>query len=480
VGFFSRLENRARLVNSLVCAGLDPHISELRQPTATSMYDFCIRIIEATADLVAAFKPNLAFFTAFGWQGMETLQRVIAAIPPDVPVILDAKFGDISSTAEAYAETAFSILRANAITANPYLGQDSLTPFLHDPEKGVFLLCRTSNPGASDIQDLSVVKYQEQEELVSIITEYELVADLAQKWNVQDNLGLVVGATNPDALLRVRRWAPELWILAPGIGAQGGDLAQTLKYGLRGDKHGLLLPVSRAISQAQDARQAVISLRDEINHLRDTAVLWKSETIETQRDGLADGLLNAGCVRFGQFTLKSGVQSPIYFDLRRLVSYPNLLVCVAKVMIQLLSRLSFDRVAAIPYAAIPIATAISIESNWPMIYPRREVKTYGTKAQIEGICRPGETAVLIDDLATTGGSKFEAIEKLHSAELNVRDVVVLIDRQSGAAQALAQKGYKLHTVYSLTQLMDYWLRTNQITSEQHMAVKEFIAHTKTD
>jgi len=444
------------------------------------MYDFCIRIIEASADLVAAFKPNLAFFTAFGWQGMDTLQRVIAAIPQDVPVILDAKFGDIASTAEAYAKTAFSILGADAITANPYLGHDSLAPFLHDPNKGVFLLCRTSNPGASDIQDLSVIKYQEQKELVSVIAEYEFVADLAQKWNVRDNLGLVVGATNPDALLRVRRWSPELWILAPGIGAQGGDLAQTLMYGLREDRLGLLLPVSRAISQAQNARQAVISLRDEINHLRGTAVRSKSENIETQRDILADGLLEAGCVRFGQFTLKSGIQSPIYLDLRRLVSYPDLLVWVSKVMIQLLNRLSFDRVAAIPYAAIPIATAISIESHWPMIYPRREVKSYGTKAEIEGVYRPGETAVVIDDLATTGGSKIEAIEKLQDAELNVQDVVVFIDRQSGAAQALAQKGYKLHAVYSLKQLMDYWLRTNQITSEQYLAVKEFLISTLTD
>ena len=149
---------------------------------------------------------------------------------------------------------------------------------------------------------------------------------------------------------------------------------------------------------------------------------------------LADGLLDAGCIKFGEFTLKSGLISPIYIDLRMLVSYPGLLAVVAQSYLPLLSGLQFSRIAGLPYAAIPIATAISLAGNYPMIYPRKEVKAYGTKAEIEGEYHPGETIVVIDDLATTGGSKFEAIEKLTGAGLVVKDVVVLVDRQSGAKE----------------------------------------------
>jgi uridine monophosphate synthetase len=144
---------------------------------------------------------------------------------------------------------------------------------------------------------------------------------------------------------------------------------------------------------------------------------------------LADALLGAGCIKFGQFTLKSGLISPIYLDLRQLVAFPRLLDDVAAAYVKILRRLSFDRLAALPYAALPIGTAVSLQGNWPMIYPRKEAKTYGTKADIEGIFQPGETVAVVDDLATTGGSKFEAIEKLTAAGLKVRDVIVLIDRQ---------------------------------------------------
>ncbi len=147
---------------------------------------------------------------------------------------------------------------------------------------------------------------------------------------------------------------------------------------------------------------------------------------------LLDGLLDAGCVKFGQFTLKSGQQSPIYLDLRQLVSFPPLLAQAAAAYLPILKNLAFDRLAALPYAAIPIGSAISLQGNWPMIYPRKEIKAYGTKAEIEGVFLPGETVVVIDDLATTGESKFEAIEKLTQAGIKVKDIVVLIDRQSGA------------------------------------------------
>ena len=252
-GFFSRLEARARQIDSLLCVGLDPHPADLPAPTAAAARDFCLRLIEATADQAAAFKPNAAFFEAFGPDGWAALREVIAAVPDGIPVILDAKRGDIASTAEAYAQSAFAGLGADAITLSPYLGRDSLTPFLADPQRGVFLLCKTSNPGAADLQDLPLAGASAQ-------TLCEQVADLARAWNANDNLGLVVGATHPEALRRVRQVAPELWILAPGVGAQGGDLDAALRAGLRADGLGLLVPVSRAISRAANPRQAAVDL----------------------------------------------------------------------------------------------------------------------------------------------------------------------------------------------------------------------------
>ncbi|MEW6285164.1 MAG: orotate phosphoribosyltransferase [Chloroflexota bacterium] len=189
---------------------------------------------------------------------------------------------------------------------------------------------------------------------------------------------------------------------------------------------------------------------------------------------LADGLLEAGCIKFGEFTLKSGLKSPIYIDLRQIITYPKLLAQIAQAYLPLLSALHFSRIAGLPYAAIPIATAISLAGNYPMIYPRKEAKTYGTKAEIEGEYHAGETVVVIDDLATTGGSKFEAIEKLTGAGLVVKDVVVLIDRQSGAKESLAQAGYSLHAVLTITQMLDYWEKAGKVESGKIDETRKFL------
>src|SRR5688500_13387916 len=179
---------------------------------------------------------------------------------------------------------------------------------------------------------------------------------------------------------------------------------------------------------------------------------YEERITNNELSALADGLLEAGCIKFGDFTLKSGLQSPIYIDLRQIISHPKLLADIAQAYLPILSTFQFSRIAGLPYAAIPIATAISLAGNYPMIYPRKEVKTYGTKAEIEGEYHTGETVVVIDDLATTGGSKFEAIEKLTGAGLVVKDVVVLVDRQSGAKGCLEQFGYSMHEVMKMTQL----------------------------
>ena len=468
--FFSSLENRVKKVDSLLCVGLDPHRSDLPEFSGAAIFEFCLRLIEATADVAAAFKPNAAFFEVLGPEGIIALQNVIAAIPDDIPVILDAKRGDIASTAQAYAQAAFHTLGVDAVTINPYLGRDAVDPFIADPEKGVFLLCKTSNPGAADLQDLHVASDSRRSSL------HEHVAHLASQWNTNDNLGLVVGATQPDSLARVRAVAPDLWILAPGVGAQGGDLGAALQAGLRSDGLGMLIPVSRGISRAEDPRQAAMALRDAINQER--KVISKqyvvNSPLSTAHCSLATGLLEAGCIKFGRFTLKSGNESPVYIDLRRLVHYPQLLAQVADAFIQILGDLEFDHLAALPYAAMPIATAISLQGNHSMIYPRKEVKEYGTKAQIEGVYEAGDRAVVIDDLISTGGSKFEGIEKLTSSGMEVQDVVVLIDRRAEGQNELAERGYRLHAVLTLAELLDFYENAGKVPAEKIAEVKAFL------
>jgi len=495
--FFSFLERRVDDCSSLLCIGLDPHPSDLPAPTAEAARDFCLRLIKATASYAAAFKPNAAFFELYGAEGWAALKEVIAAVQEEsgrlgsmIPVILDAKRGDIASTAEAYAKSAFETLGVHAITLSPYLGKDSIEPFLAYEEKGVFLLCKTSNPGAADLQDLTLTSTPlPSGEGQGVRALYEHIAYLAQQWNTGNNIGLVVGATQPEALRRVRAAAPDLWFLVPGVGAQGGDLETALYSGLRADGKGMLINVSRSISRSENPKLEAAKLRDEIlqvirehgsgnkGGIVQPEYLIPGYPIPNTVSFLADSLLDAGCVKFGEFTLKSGLKSSIYIDLRRLITFPKLLAQVASAYLPILEKLEFDRLAGLPYAALPIVTAISLQAGYPVIYPRKEAKAYGTKAEIEGEFQAGETAVVIDDVTTTGGSKLDAIEKLTAAGLKVKDVIVLIDRQSGAKEALAEAGFQFHAVLTISDLLDYWEKTGKVEKEKIAAIREFLDKT---
>jgi uridine monophosphate synthetase len=200
--------------------------------------------------------------------------------------------------------------------------------------------------------------------------------------------------------------------------------------------------------------------------------------LNSSQASLADRLLTAGCIKFGEFTLKSGLTSPIYIDLRRIISHPKLLANIAQAYLPILSNLQFSRLAGLPYAAIPIATAISLAGNYPMIYPRKEAKSYGTKAEIEGEYHAGETALVIDDLATTGASKFEAIEKLTAVGLVVKDVVVLVDRQSGAKESLAEAGLAMHAVLTISQLLEYWEKAGKVEKDKIEATRKFLNESR--
>jgi len=193
---------------------------------------------------------------------------------------------------------------------------------------------------------------------------------------------------------------------------------------------------------------------------------------------LAKDLIDSGCVRFGSFRLKSGALSPIYLDLRRLVSHPAILRRVARAYAGVLNELQFDRLVGIPYAALPIGTAIALEMEHPLIYPRREAKDYGTRAAIEGDYEAGETAVVIDDLATTGDTKLETIRKLEEAGLRVRDIVVLIDREQGAGETLAAAGYRFHAIVKIGDLLDEWRQSGAIGEAQFQEIKAYLSQAK--
>ncbi|MFA5103967.1 MAG: orotidine-5'-phosphate decarboxylase [Candidatus Margulisiibacteriota bacterium] len=261
MSFLNLLDKACENNNSLLCVGLDIDISKLPRDNRTEeerIFEFNKKIIELTKDFVCAYKPNIAFYEMNGIAGMQALIKTIEYIPEDIPVILDAKRGDIGHTAKAYAKSAFEVFNADAVTVNPYLGYDSLEPFINYQDKGVFVLCLTSNKGSSDFQLASGEE----------VPLYRHVAENVSKWNTFGNCGLVVGATNSEMLKEIRSVADDMPILIPGVGAQGGDLESSVKYGTTKDKNRAIINSSRGIIYADDPAKAAKDLRDEINRYR--------------------------------------------------------------------------------------------------------------------------------------------------------------------------------------------------------------------
>ena len=464
MNFWAKLTESTRERNSLLCVGLDPQ-PELIPSRYRTIGEFNRAIIDATAEVACAYKPNIAFYEALGEPGLQALRETLDYMPADVPVILDAKRNDISSTADAYARAAYEVWGADALTVNPYLGRDGVEPFLRYRDRGVFVLCKTSNPSAGELQDWS----SGGEPL------YREVARLATIWARGGDIGLVVGATYPEVVADLRTQCPGAWFLVPGVGAQGGDLEAVLRAGLRADDLGLLINASRSILYADDPGRAARSLSEQINTIR-AAIGHEGIPSAREREvrALARMLFEAGCVRFGDFVLHSGARSPIYVDLRRLVTHPRILSDVARAYGRLMEPLVYDRIAAIPYAALPIGTAVSLLSGRPLIYPRREAKAYGTRRQIEGEYQAGERVVLLDDLISSGGSKIEALEPLLAEGLVVQYVVVLIDREQGGAQDLGKQGYRLHAVLTLRELVDALVADELISGEDGRRVHAYL------
>jgi len=457
--FIEKLTSAIERNNSLLCVGLDPDLSRIRSD-ANSDEERLIRwgtgIIDQTADVVCCYKPNFAFYEQYGPQGLSALRKTIAAVPEDIPVLLDAKRGDVGHTAAAYARAAFEIWGVDAITVSPYLGRDSVVPFLAYEGKTVFLLCHTSNPSAAEIQHFGQA------------TLYRHVAWLGQTWGDANQIGFVVGATQPEALTQVRAMAPDCWLLAPGIGAQGGDLAAAMAAGLDANGSGVIVPVSRSVIYADDPRKVAVNLRNQINQHRPGD---KNGALRTE---LILALHKTGCVQFGEFTLSSGIQSPVYVDLRRIASYPALFQRVVNVYANLIRPLQFDCLAAVPYAALPLGAAIALKMNRPLIYPRKEIKTHGTGRAIEGASEIGDTAVVIEDVVSSGGSLFKAIDTLKTAGLVVRDAVVLVEREQGGLEAVTRRGYRLHYALTMSDILDVLRNEECISAQVHQAVKAYL------
>ena len=273
MNFRDQLLAASRKHDSLLCVGLDPDPAKFPAPwtgDSARIFDFCARIVDATKDLVLAYKPQIAYFAAHRAEDqLEQLMAYLRRTAPEVPVILDAKRGDIGATAEQYAREAFERYQADAVTLSPFMGFDSIEPYLRWPGKGAILLCRTSNAGGSDLQSRTLADVPGQPKL------FEHLATLAQgPWNRNGQLGLVVGATYPDELARVRALAPTLPLLIPGIGAQGGDAAATVRAAWRPDAP-IIVSSSRAVLYASGgadwqaaARAAALAARDALNAAR--------------------------------------------------------------------------------------------------------------------------------------------------------------------------------------------------------------------
>ncbi len=259
MSFREKLSSAAESNRSLLCVGLDPDPSRI-PPEQVATY--LTSIVETTSDLVCAYKANLAFYEQFAEPGYAALREVLRAVPSHIPVIADAKRGDVPHTAEAYARALFDELRFDAATVNAYLGGDALAPFIAHTGHGVFVVCRTSNPGARDLQDLPVLSDDGARPL------YERVAELAKRWNTNGNVGLVTGATYPDETRRLRELCPEMLFLIPGVGPQAGDLEAAVRAGLDRLGGGIIVNASRKVLYAADGRDAPEAARREAEALR--------------------------------------------------------------------------------------------------------------------------------------------------------------------------------------------------------------------
>jgi len=434
---FSKIKKRVEEIDSRLCVGIDPH-SYLVHPE--NLVEWSVNLARQTAPNAACFKINTAFFEAHGYKGVKAMEDVISQISALAPVILDAKRGDIPTTAQAYAQS-ISRLNVDAVTINPFMGMDSIKPYLD--KQAVLMLCHTSNDGAIQFQSNTFSK----------------IAKEASR--DPSRLGLVVGATQDHVLDEIREAAPFNWLLVPGIGKQNGNLTKTLDRGWGNGN--ILISSSRSIAEADSPRAESLKLRNQIQNL--------SPTIPFQLKKMAHQLIQTDCVTFGSFKLKSGSFSPFYIDIRKLVSYPMVFKNLIKTYAIWTKHLRPQGLTTIPVGGLPIASALAYETGLPLCYPR-PLKRHGTRKLIEGDIRENCELLLIDDVITNGISALETLPKL--SNYTIKDMVVLIDRGIYGANVLKQQGVQLHSVFRMESLLWFWLKENLISDRDYQRSISFL------
>lgn len=471
MNFFDKLNVAIARNDSLLFLGLDPNPEMMPHQngsdTISKLQAWLQLLIAETVDLVCAYKPTLGFYQALGVEGIELLQQTLQAIPAHIPIILDAKHSDLN-TSTIFARTVFG-WGVDAVTLSPYPGQDQVAPFLVYPGKAVFILCCTSNQGAIALQ-----QFPSNESPL-----YLHIANEAKNWGTPEQLGLEVGTTSPQVLARIRALAPERVILARSIWA-GGNLNQLLAAGLNTNGNGLLIPVPQDILSSENPATQIQSLRQEINQTRvqittdpSQCSLWLPDVCllhQHPKTELIMQLYDIGCIIFGNFVQASGATFPYYVDLRKIISNPQIFEQILSAYAKILQDLNFDRIAGIPYGSLPTATGLALRLNYPMIYPRKEVKAHGTRRLIEGDFHPGETVVVVDDILISGKSAMEGAAKLESSGLNVNDIVVFIDHEQGVKQRLKANGYCAHAVLTISEITETLYEAGRIDREQYQAL----------
>ncbi|NDJ20136.1 bifunctional orotidine-5'-phosphate decarboxylase/orotate phosphoribosyltransferase [Nostoc sp. B(2019)] len=476
MNFFDKLNGNISQNQSLLFVGLDPNPEMMpsryeSQDIIAGLWNWLQFIIAETADFVCAYKPTLGFYEALGIPGLELLHKTLAVIPAHIPIILDAKHSDLN-TSSIFARAVFAEWHIDAITLSPYTGQDHVVPFLVYPDKAVFILCCTSNPGAEALQ-----QYPPNQSPL-----YLQVVKESKTWGTPEQLGLEVGTTNPEVLALIRGVAPERIIMARSIWAEGGNLKQILESGLNANGDGLLIPVPQDMLGNTHLSEKIQSLRAEINQIKaeiiqenSTCSIWLPNVCFLNQHPQQDLILqlyDIGCIMFGKFVQASGAIFPYYIDLRKIISNPQVFSQVITAYEDILKNLTFDRVAGIPYGSLPTATGLALRLHCPMIFPRKEVKAHGTRRVIEGNFQPGETVVVVDDILISGKSVMEGAEKLKSAGLNVHDIVVFIDHEQGVRDRLQNNGYCSHAVLTISEITKTLYQAGRINDEQLLAFNE--------
>jgi len=443
MSFWSRVQSRAKELDSYLCVGLDPHGAV----DAGAAEAECVELIDSTAGYACCYKPNMAFFEVHGGAGLESLVRVIAKCQSvGAPVLLDAKRGDVGSTAKEYARCCFETLGTDGVTLSPYLGWDSCSPFAAYEGKGLCILCATSNPSAKTLQSEDV------RDAVARLTADDGEWGKAAAEKKVGPLGLVVGATDIEALTRVRLVNEDAWILAPGVGAQGGDLERAVRAGRRpkdSEDPRLIIPVSRGISKAENPAKAACDFRDAINAaLRSTTTeeVTSSLTSSTSTKISASQMkfievaLQAGALKFGQFTLKSGRLSPYFFNAGLFcggASVGALFDAYAEA-IAAQRDLAFDVIFGPAYKGIPLCAGVAAAlarkvperfADVAYAYNRKEAKDHGEGGTLVGADVAQKNVLLIDDVISAGTAIRESSAILTLNKANLVAAVVALDRQ---------------------------------------------------